>query len=254
MYNASCNERHSLTREWKFSRLFNFKRAVDFWFLPQSHNNARDRFISFFLFSFSSLSFLLLLFLFLVYAINHQIRRQREETSKMFSTVQKTYTSKAVEHFENFQRQSSSSTSFSSLQKSRSEVISNRGYKPSDIHDPQAREYLNNLTKKVFHTVRTTRLTIFSCTLKFFPLDFFCSASLRHCLWAEWWCWWKSVCVCGKISSTRRCSGWAMYKNKLTPPVLSLYISGWEQDEEDWPTETFHSVNGFWRDQARQKS
>lgn len=93
---------------------------------------------------------------------------------KMYS-VQKTFTSKAVEHFENFSRQTSStfkSNSSHPLQKSRSEVLSDRGYKPSDVHNPQAREYLNNLTKRVFHTVRRSALFLDSHTIFFFFISF----------------------------------------------------------------------------------
>lgn len=71
-------------------------------------------------------------------------------------SLKKSFSSRQTQSFESYSSSSYSQkyeSSSSNLQKSNSMVMDKRGFKPSDRHDPHARDYLTKLSKKMFLSV-----------------------------------------------------------------------------------------------------
>uniref|UniRef100_A0A336LWR9 CSON002456 protein n=1 Tax=Culicoides sonorensis TaxID=179676 RepID=A0A336LWR9_CULSO len=69
--------------------------------------------------------------------------------------VEKSFSSRQTQSFESYSSSSYSQkyeSSSKNIQKSNSMVLDKRGFKPSDRHDPRAREYLTSLSKKLWHS------------------------------------------------------------------------------------------------------
>lgn len=71
----------------------------------------------------------------------HNVSNQRQET-RTYNNGSNTVTTRRMNHV--YERTSSASNC---------EVLTNRGFKPSDRRDPQKREFLINLSKKICHLV-----------------------------------------------------------------------------------------------------
>lgn len=82
-------------------------------------------------------------------------------------SLKKSFSSRQTQSFESYSSSSYSTSNkqqyeSSNIQKSNSVVLDKRGFKPSDRHDPRAKEYLTNLSKKMWHSVSEAKKYIFS--------------------------------------------------------------------------------------------
>lgn len=93
-------------------------------------------------------------------------------------SLKKSFSSRQTQSFESYSSSSYSqkyeSSSSSNLQKSNSMVMDKRGFKPSDRHDPRARDYLTKLSKKIWHPVsKDSNLAKVLCVVEYQSCWFF---------------------------------------------------------------------------------